>query len=286
MEVMRRHADVLGIEFDDAVGARPDRVDLASMIRPIDPDRALMRAVLRDRDIGDAAAGLRRAEARADRARNAVVMAFASRVPPVAKAYTGFSMTKEDQVHEGIIGLIRAVDRFDVGRGVRFWTYAFWRVRQACQRALTRRSRLVKITYNDVATLRDHDARERAGLPRVGGDVDIAMLRRIAGSHTVGWDSPVSGDESLLWSDVMVDPAADPDGIMAVMDARCIEAAMGGLTTREADVVRRTFGFHADEQTHSDVATHYGVSRQRISQIEAAALRKLRVMLVPEAQVA
>jgi RNA polymerase primary sigma factor len=214
----------------------------------------------------------------------------------IAKRYQGMGLSLEDLIEEGNIGLMKAVERFEVERGLRFSTYASKWIRQAVTRALVNKSRTVRIPANVLVLIKNYltvqrdllqelgrapsseEIRERVGLPR-RRFLEIARLAK----GILSLDQPVEAETSShVLHDILADGnAASPlDLAMEGLQRDLVVRLLDSLPEREARILRIRYGFetgepHSLEQTGKIL----GVTRERIRQLESRALRKLREMM-------
>jgi RNA polymerase primary sigma factor len=217
----------------------------------------------------------------------------------VAGRYRSTSLSLADFVQEGMFGLMKAVDRFNYRRGLRFSTYATWWIRHAMGRALSDKSRLVRVPVHLQEARQRLGAVERILRRELGREPTGDELAQAAGvsrdrlEHIqevnspleIRLDAPTGEDEDRPRSELFVhpsEPASDPsESLDRESLARAIERHMQGLSPMEQEVVRRRFalGGVSREATLQEIADDHGLSRERIRQIQAAALRKLRAGL-------
>lgn len=209
----------------------------------------------------------------------------------LARRYHHDSVPFSDLVQEGNIGLMRAVEKFDPERGVRFSTYAAWWIRQAVARYVAVQHRTVKVPYavgerrkwlRNVAqdlqgqlgrVPRRDELAEAAGLPLD----DVLMLLKIQGETSL--DAPVAGTDDLKLGESIPDPSdAEPHDAMDHRTlSRSLHTALEALPDREANILRLRFGIdHGEGTSLARIGRLMGLSRERVRQIEARALRLLR----------
>jgi RNA polymerase sigma factor (sigma-70 family) len=228
------------------------------------------------------------------RAREELVEAFLPLIAGVARVYRGSaSITRVELIQEGVVGLLRALERYDPTLGVPFWGYATWWVRQAMQQLiaeLTRPTVLSDRTLRHLAQLKrahgeylQQHGHEPTGNQLAAGTGlthtqvgELLALERIPQSM----DEPVKGADGDLgaFGELLADPLAE-DAYEQLLDYSEIEqlrALLGSLTERERTILRARYGLHGDEQSLREIGERIGLSGERVRQIENRALGKLR----------
>jgi RNA polymerase primary sigma factor len=231
-------------------------------------------------------------EAQVEEARQELIRANLKLVVWVARRYLNRGLPLSDLLQEGNIGLIRAVDRFEPWRGYKFSTYAFWWIRQAVVRAIAQQSRTIRLPSHTVEEL-NKLVRARAQLAhRLGrspdneelaGELEIdqerlALLLRSA-ERALSLDMPVSDEGHAVLGDMIASEGSSSpaEALDAANLMEKIREAVATLSTREQRIIRLRFGLDGeDEHTLQAVGEEHGISRERVRQIEARALKKLR----------
>ncbi|TRY17504.1 sigma-70 family RNA polymerase sigma factor [Tessaracoccus rhinocerotis] len=230
--------------------------------------------------------------AQGERAMQHFIKANLRLVVSVARKYGRAQMPLLDLVQEGNTGLIRAVEKFDYAKGFKFSTYATWWVRQAISRGIAQQGRIVRLPVhvaeqvNQVAAVRRNLERELGREPEVAeiaAELDLTEARivdliRYSREH-VSLDAPVEADGDTALGDLIArETAPGPDEMVLDAEDRArLDGMLSGLDERSADVVRRRYGLVDGRQAKlADIGQHWGITAERVRQIERMALAKMR----------
>ena len=227
----------------------------------------------------------------ADEARAEFITSNLRLVVSVARRYEGAGLGLADLVQEGNIGLMRAVERFDHRKGFKFSTYATWWIRQAIGRALADSSRSIRVPSHirELYGLVDQSTEvltrrldRRPTVDEIASEAGLASEQvRLIVQHrqqVMSLSEPLGSDQHLEVGDTLADEAAETafDRAVANVDRVEIDARLDLLTPRERSVVRARFGLGQQPRTLGELGDEHGLTRERIRQIEARALGKLR----------
>ncbi len=282
--------DLTGLEEEELV----DPVDLAAEYSLDDPVRMYLKEIGQIKLLSaDEEIELAKQIAEGNQAaKNKLTEANLRLVVSIAKKYSGRGLHILDLIQEGNTGLIRAVDKFDWTKGNKFSTYATWWIRQAITRAIADQARTIRVPVHMVEVINKATRCNRKLVQELGREPTVEEIAKElnlpvekiieanrTAADTLSLDTPV-GDEEDTSIGSFVEDERTPGPADATSNALLAEALkeiLGTLTEREADVLRMRFGMY-DGRTHTleEVGQIFGVTRERIRQIENKAIRKLR----------
>ena len=276
----RKHSSILGKLRDDILRAQRKLLAIETLTNL---KIAEIKEINRQMSIG---------EAKARRAKKEMVEANLRLVISIAKKYTNRGLQFLDLIQEGNIGLMKAVDKFEYRRGYKFSTYATWWIRQAITRSIADQARTIRIPVHMIETINKLNRISRQMLQEIGREPlpdelaermempedKVRKVLKIA-KEPISMETPIGDDEDSHLGDFIEDltvyspiESATSEGLKETT-----HSVLAGLTPREAKVLRMRFGIDMNtDHTLEEVGKQFDVTRERIRQIEAKALRKLR----------
>ncbi|MCF7201503.1 RNA polymerase sigma factor RpoD [Pseudomonas oligotrophica] len=275
-------------KYAEAIAARKDDIR-ACQQKLVDLEQESGLSVA---DIKDINRRMSIGEAKARRAKKEMVEANLRLVISIAKKYTNRGLQFLDLIQEGNIGLMKAVDKFEYRRGYKFSTYATWWIRQAITRSIADQARTIRIPVHMIETINKLNRISRQMLQEMGREPTpeelgermempedkIRKVLKIA-KEPISMETPIGDDEDSHLGDFIEDSTMQSPIDVATVESlkEATREVLAGLTAREAKVLRMRFGIDMNtDHTLEEVGKQFDVTRERIRQIEAKALRKLR----------
>ncbi|HTI32789.1 MAG TPA: RNA polymerase sigma factor RpoD [Miltoncostaea sp.] len=282
-----------GVEPPGAAGSTP-RLDLSVKAHSNDPVRMYLREIGRVPLLtaAEEVSLAKRIERRDMAAKAQLIEANLRLVVSVAKRYVGRGLAFLDLIQEGNLGLIRAVEKFDYRKGYKFSTYATWWIRQAITRAIADQARTIRVPVHMVETINRLSRVQRQLLQDLGREPTVAEIakelevtpervreiQKVA-QEPISLETPVGEDEDSELGDLIEDGAiqSPADQVSKLLRREELESVLSQLTDRERKVLELRFGLRGEEpRTLEEVGQRFGVTRERIRQIEAKTLTKLQ----------
>jgi RNA polymerase primary sigma factor len=269
-------------EYKRQIAAAKKRLQIIEQetyITPIEVKRSLQSIIVGEYETGQAKRELIEANLRL--------------VVSIAKKYTNRGLQFLDLIQEGNIGLMKAVDKFEWRRGYKFSTYATWWIRQAITRAIADQARTIRIPVHMIETINKLIRTSRALVQELGReptseeiakkmDIPVAKVRKVLkiAQEPISLETPIGEEEDSHLGDFIEDKSIlnPADAVVASNLREITDEVLATLTPREEKVIKMRFGLGTtgSEHTLEEVGQHFAVTRERIRQIEAKALRKLR----------
>ena len=258
---------------------RLQQIEVDHNINPVEIKRSLQSIVIGEQQTGQA--------------KRELVEANLRLVVSIAKKYTNRGLQFLDLIQEGNIGLMKAVDKFEWRRGYKFSTYATWWIRQAITRAIADQARTIRIPVHMIETINKLIRTSRALVQELGReptsdeiarkmDIPVSKVRKVLkiAQEPISLETPIGEEEDSHLGDFIEDKSIlnPADAVVASNLREITDEVLATLTPREEKVIKMRFGLGTtgSEHTLEEVGQHFAVTRERIRQIEAKALRKLR----------
>src|SRR5215204_2731626 len=255
------------------------QIEIDNFVSPVEIKRSLQSIVIGEQQTGQA--------------KRELVEANLRLVVSIAKKYTNRGLQFLDLIQEGNIGLMKAVDKFEWRRGYKFSTYATWWIRQAITRAIADQARTIRIPVHMIETINKLIRTSRALVQELGReptseeiarkmDIPVSKVRKVLkiAQEPISLETPIGEEEDSHLGDFIEDRSIlnPADAVVASNLREITDEVLATLTPREEKVIKMRFGLghNGSEHTLEEVGQHFAVTRERIRQIEAKALRKLR----------
>jgi RNA polymerase primary sigma factor len=262
-----------------AAKKRLQQIEIDNNVGPVEIKRSLQAITLGEQQTGQA--------------KRELVEANLRLVVSIAKKYTNRGLQFLDLIQEGNIGLMKAVDKFEWRRGYKFSTYATWWIRQAITRAIADQARTIRIPVHMIETINKLIRTSRALVQELGReptseeiakkmDIPVSKVRKVLkiAQEPISLETPIGEEEDSHLGDFIEDKSIlnPADAVVASNLREITDEVLATLTPREEKVIKMRFGLGTtgSEHTLEEVGQHFAVTRERIRQIEAKALRKLR----------